>query len=93
MLMLKVEEKTKIIIILMIILIGKRETLLQKAKRISEIILKRKRESSIKINSGKVKKMKERELEVRKNAGSAGKRGISGRSVRASRKTRSSRVL
>jgi len=88
MLMLKVEEKTKIIIILMVILIGMREI----AKRISEIILKGKRGSLIKINSRKVKIIKERELEVGKNAGSAGERGVF-RSVRVTRKTRNSRAL
>jgi len=55
--------------------------------------LKRKRGNSRKINSGKIKIMKERELEVGKNAGSVGKRGISGRNIRASRKTRNSRAL
>jgi len=50
-------------------------------------------ESLIKSNSGEVKITKKGELEVGRNAGSAGKRSISGRSVRASRKTRSSRAL
>jgi len=73
--MLKAEAKTKIIIILVVILIGKRGI----AKKVSEVILKGKRESLIKINLGKMKIMRERELEVAKNAGSAGKRSISGR--------------
>jgi len=89
MLTLKAEEKTKIIIILIVILIGKREI----AKRISEIILKGKRGSSIKINSRKVKITKEKELEVGRSVGSARKRGISGRSIRASRKTKNRQAL
>jgi len=71
------------------ILIGGREII----KRISEVILKKMKESLRKINLEKVTIMGEKEWEMGKSAGNVGKRGISGRSVRANRKTRSSRAL
>jgi len=82
---LKAEEKTEITIILVVILIGRQEIV----KRISKVILKGMRESLRKISLGKVKIMREKELEMEKSARSMGKRGISGRSVRICRKTRS----
>jgi len=57
------------------------------------VIIKGRRESLIQINLGKMKIMKERELGMEKNVGNVRKRGISGRSVREDRKTRSSRAL
>jgi len=86
---LKAEEKIEITIILVIILNERREI----AKRVSKVILKGMRESLRKISLGKVKIMEEKELEMEKSAGSVEKRVISGRSVRANRKTRSSRAL
>jgi len=79
-------ENTEIIIILVIILIGKQEI----AKRVSKIILKGKRESLRKIILEGVKIIGENELEMENSAGSVGERCLSGRNVRASRKTRSS---
>jgi len=66
---LKAEEKTEITIILVVILIGRREI----AKRVSKVILKGMTESLRKINLGKVKIMGEKELEMDKSAGSMGK--------------------
>jgi len=59
------------------------------AKRVSKVILKGMRESLKKLSLEKVKIMGEKELEIERSAGSVRKRGNSGRSVRASRKTRS----
>jgi len=86
---LKAEEKTEVIIILVVILIGKQGII----KRVSIIILKEKRESLSKINFERMKIIGGKELEREKSAGSAGRRGISDRSVQANRKTRNSRSL